>query len=820
MQFDSSDAAAWLSAMTPGIAPARPTTPSRNPLFAVLQSDPLIPLESSSPPTPPPSATTPPPPDLVSHVSSVDVTKAVESNAHPPLSLAQESVSIKKSLEDAIKARNGLAMDYSCQPCSPSSLLTVITDTPNLTILHYSGHGTDTFLTLENDDGSTVPVEREGLSSVLAKRRGGSLKLVFVSACQSSSIATCFVSAGIPHVIAVDSNTFILDNIARTFAETFYSSLIAGGSVESAYEVARDRSMLENRHSETNVGEDVTKQFLLLGEGDHSEVMFPAEEEERAGPVEFRDISPPLLPSSVPPPNSNTVNHRTTIHKVYSKIVSALTVVDSPRLISLTGQAGIGKTQIALFALRYLRERAHRFNLAAVYNADLLGHVGGSGRRRKHRCKETFEDIIRSAINPRATSFAQAVSEVTQRSVILIDGCDVWLSSSTFRFGNAVANLVKICPLLVVVATGRNGLFEKLVDVGEGWGGPNSQRISQRCYCQETVIRIPPLSNYHAATLLTHRCPRNFDASEMYGGLFVDFDEGNALQALSENSIVKAIGGLPETIEEVAAQLVDLNLVADSNKILNLVIPKAKSRGRCMAAWKSACGKIGIEWGKWSDVGYWLARDFDEVRLLRGRKGKRRLSVKCLEIMSAKFAIHGSSNGYIEESKFFGELWTWWGGIVGAVARCGDLWDVVLRLPDAAGTIRRPSGLSHNPYGGNDENFYLQAVPDEYAIMGFVERDEALRLLGGKKVGTFLIRFSNEAGCLAITWVRVAGASVSGAGGTGGGEITSVLLKPSRKSYGGWEVNGVYYETLGKLIMSIDELKLVYPNVLKEDVFK
>ena len=109
-------------------------------------------------------------------------------------------------------------------------------------------------------------------------RRGGSLKLVFVSACQSSSIATCFVSAGIPHVIAVDSNTFILDNIARTFAETFYSSLIAGGSVESAYEVARDRSMLENRHSETNVGEDVTKQFLLLGEGDHSEVMFPAEE--------------------------------------------------------------------------------------------------------------------------------------------------------------------------------------------------------------------------------------------------------------------------------------------------------------------------------------------------------------------------------------------------------------------------------------------------------------------------------------------------------------------------------------------------------------
>ena len=41
------------------------------------------------------------------------------------------------------------------------------------------------------------------------------MKVVFVSACQSSAIATVFVEAGVPHVIAVDSNTFILDNIAR-----------------------------------------------------------------------------------------------------------------------------------------------------------------------------------------------------------------------------------------------------------------------------------------------------------------------------------------------------------------------------------------------------------------------------------------------------------------------------------------------------------------------------------------------------------------------------------------------------------------------------
>ena len=105
--------------------------------------------------------------------------------------------------------------------------------------------------------------------------------------------------------------------------------MIAGQSVESAFEVARDRSTLEakTRHSEVGDDEDVAKQLLLLGEGDHSEVIFPPKgKEKKVG--EFRDISPPLLPSTVPTPDSNTVNHRTTIHKVYGKLVKGLNLVD------------------------------------------------------------------------------------------------------------------------------------------------------------------------------------------------------------------------------------------------------------------------------------------------------------------------------------------------------------------------------------------------------------------------------------------------------------------------------------------------------------
>ena len=158
--FSNGDRASWTQAMKG--RPAANTTP----LFAVLQSDPLIPLALGKPTsfTPPPpmsppkllpsaSSSPPPPPSLMGRVSAPIAPPEGDSNAHPPLSLHQESAAIKKSLEDAVRARGGLAMDYSCEPCSPTTLLTTLTGNPNLTIFHYSGHGTDTFLTLEGDDG-------------------------------------------------------------------------------------------------------------------------------------------------------------------------------------------------------------------------------------------------------------------------------------------------------------------------------------------------------------------------------------------------------------------------------------------------------------------------------------------------------------------------------------------------------------------------------------------------------------------------------------------------------------------------------------------
>ena len=129
-------------------------------------------------------------------------------------------------------------------------------------------------------------------------------------------------------------------------------------------------------------------------------------------------------------------------------------------------------------------------------------------------------------------------------------------------------------------------------------------------------------------------------------------------------------------------------------------------------------------------------------------------------------------------------------------------------------------GGGGNTYVGNDSNFYLQSVPETYAVLGFVERDEAQRLLSSSPPGTFLLRFSNEVGCVAITWVAVKGATTPPPSGLPARpSVTSVLLKPTRRGLNGWEMDGARYESLAELVMSIEELKWVHPGVEKAKIF-
>ncbi|ETO03845.1 hypothetical protein RFI_33557, partial [Reticulomyxa filosa] len=93
-------------------------------------------------------------------------------------------------------------------------------------ILHISGHGPNAqMLQVENGKGGMEDVSSVMIKSAL-EDSSWKLKLVFVSTCFSEQVASAFVDAGVPHVVAVHSLVQIHDKMAISFAQSFYENLL------------------------------------------------------------------------------------------------------------------------------------------------------------------------------------------------------------------------------------------------------------------------------------------------------------------------------------------------------------------------------------------------------------------------------------------------------------------------------------------------------------------------------------------------------------------------------------------------------------------
>lgn len=111
-------------------------------------------------------------------------------------------------------------------------------------MLHFSGHGVghNEMLCFEDGAGCTHMISPKSLRELIYSGAVGStdlLQVVFVSSCHSERLANVFVEAGVPHVVAVHSDSRILDSSGNMFAKHFYLSLFAGRSVLAAFDIAK-----------------------------------------------------------------------------------------------------------------------------------------------------------------------------------------------------------------------------------------------------------------------------------------------------------------------------------------------------------------------------------------------------------------------------------------------------------------------------------------------------------------------------------------------------------------------------------------------------
>lgn len=112
----------------------------------------------------------------------------------------------------------------------------------NPTIIHFSGHGTDSGkLVLLSADGRPKHVSEEALVQTMMTS-SDVIRVVFFNTCFSDSQAKAVVK----HVdVAIGMNTSIGDLAARTFSSQFYSSLGFGKSIKISFEQAKAALMLE-----------------------------------------------------------------------------------------------------------------------------------------------------------------------------------------------------------------------------------------------------------------------------------------------------------------------------------------------------------------------------------------------------------------------------------------------------------------------------------------------------------------------------------------------------------------------------------------------
>mgnify|MGYP000940819129 FL=1 len=133
-----------------------------------------------------------------------------------------------------------------------TNLVNVLSKNPS--ILHIMCHGeydsenNKFYLCFENSNSEIDRLYADDLRDILQKFET-SVQLVFVNACHSEPVAQVFADAGVPCVIAVQSQLQIADTFAKKFASLFYHFIFDGKSVKEAFNLARTASADPLSHS-------------------------------------------------------------------------------------------------------------------------------------------------------------------------------------------------------------------------------------------------------------------------------------------------------------------------------------------------------------------------------------------------------------------------------------------------------------------------------------------------------------------------------------------------------------------------------------------
>ncbi len=361
-------------------------------------------------------------------------------------------------------------------------------------VLHFTGHGVQGGLAVENEAGIMNIISGDMMSNLLAKE-GNMPRVVFISACYSESIAgAVFADSGAPHVVAISRESKVLDRKAKDFTHTFYTLLLRGDSVRQAFDGATARLHMtkEKLISDSKEG---CKFKLLPEDADHDERPFATVPTGR-----FEDTTCPPAPSNCWPVTQYFLGRNVEV----ASVVKYLRM--GTRCVCIMGLPGMGKTTIALRACEYAADRhmmsrtifvslkgersteAVASAFAEALEIDTSTLLQNGGNRVKEGLLNAIREKCTATSEPKLDSF-----------LLLLSGCQPWLildeaSEKQYRLVDFIGALLEKVPGLRILMTSLTA--------------PRMNEVKS--------VKVNPLEPSSAADLFVRMAPRELKVSTIF----------------------------------------------------------------------------------------------------------------------------------------------------------------------------------------------------------------------------------------------------------------------------------------------------------------
>jgi hypothetical protein len=212
-------------------------------------------------------------------------------------------------------------------------------------VMHFSCHGHDTVLALENGFGYMHAVPVDDLKRFVAIG-GGKVKVVVISAYHAQTIARSFLEAGIPHVVCCQQEGLFRDEGSIEFAKGFYRALAQNKPLKEAFDIGVDAVA---RSPKVKSSRNMADRYILLPENqDHDVPVF------FQTPLKKKASTPIADTSMLPPIPKHFVGREVDMYE----ILESLRVDD---VIRIGGAPGSGKASLVSAVSRYILKRPKSF---------------------------------------------------------------------------------------------------------------------------------------------------------------------------------------------------------------------------------------------------------------------------------------------------------------------------------------------------------------------------------------------------------------------------------------------------------------------------